>query len=160
MAACEENRRCMLRTRKAAIGALHRKVMLTQIANLRRWAAVWGAGVIAGAYALFAYSIAAAQTDPLPSWNDGAAKQAVIEFVTATTDSTKPTFVPLEQRIAAFDQDGTLWVEKPIYTQVLYCLERVPDLVKAKPELKNVEPFKTVMSGDRAAIAKLPMDQL
>src|SRR5262249_8726145 len=71
-----------------------------------------------------------------------------------------PTFVPPEQRIATFDQDGTLWVEHPIYTQVIYCLERVPDLVKAKPKLKNVEPFKTVMSGDREAVGKLPIQQL
>ena len=63
--------------------------------------------------------------------------------------------MPPEERIATFDQDGTLWVEHPMYTQVMYCLERVPALVKAKPELANVEPFKTVMSGDREAMAKL-----
>src|SRR5262245_19554343 len=97
---------------------------------------------------------------PLPSWNDGLAKQSILEFVRATTDSSKPTFVPPEERIATFDQDGTLWVEHPIYSQVVYCLDRVPDLVKANPKLKNVEPFKTVMSGDREAIAKLPMKQL
>jgi phosphoserine phosphatase len=114
----------------------------------------------AAAVALFTHSFAAAQTDPLPSWNDGAAKQAIVAFVKATTDNAEPTFVPPEQRIATFDQDGTLWVEHPLYSQVVYCLDRVPDLVKAKPELKNIEPFKTVMSGDRAAIAKLRMDQL
>src|SRR5262245_48982014 len=63
-----------------------------------------------------------AQTDPLPSWNDGAAKQAIINFVRATTDSASPKFVPPEERIAAFDQDGTLWVEHPMYSQVVYCL--------------------------------------
>ena len=63
--------------------------------------------------------------------------------------------MPPEERIATFDQDGTLWVEHPIYSQVMYCLDRVPAVVKAKPELANVEPFKTVMSGDREAIAKL-----
>jgi len=103
---------------------------------------------------------ARAADDPLALWNDGTAKQAIVEFVQATTDSTKPTFVPPEARIATFDQDGTLWVEHPIYSQVVYCLERVPDLVKAKPELKDVEPFKTVMSGNREAIAKLPMHDL
>ena len=104
--------------------------------------------------------IAHAAQDPLPSWNDGPARQAIIEFVKATTDTASPKFVPPEARIATFDQDGTTWVEKPMYTQVMYCLERVPALAKAKPELKNVEPFKTVLSGDRAAMAKFTMADL
>lgn len=93
--------------------------------------------------------------DPLPSWNDGLVKTSLIEFVQAVTDSSKPTFVPVEARIATFDQDGTLWVEHPIYSQVMYMLDRVPAIVEAKPELKEVEPFKTVLSGDRKAIAQL-----
>ena len=103
---------------------------------------------------------AQAQTDPLPSWNDGAAKQAIVKFVQATTTQGNPQFVPPAERIATFDQDGTLWVEHPMYSQVIYCLDRVPAVVKAKPELANVEPFKTVMSGDREAMAKLSMDDL
>src|SRR5262245_18578790 len=83
-----------------------------------------------------------AQTDPLPSWSEGAAKQAIVKFVQDTTTQGSSTFVPPEARIATFDQDGTLWVEHPIYTQVLYCLDRVPAVVKAKPELAKVEPFK------------------
>jgi phosphoglycolate phosphatase-like HAD superfamily hydrolase len=98
--------------------------------------------------------------DPLLSWNDGPAKQAILEFVKTTTTEGSPQFVPSEARIATFDQDGTLWVEHPMYTQVTYCLERVPALVKEKPELKNKEPFKTVLSGNREAIAKLSTDQL
>ena len=101
-----------------------------------------------------------AQGDPLPSWNDGASKKAIVEFVEATTTQGRPQFVPPEDRIATFDQDGTLWVEHPMYSQVMYCLERVPAVVKAKPELANVEPFKTVMSGDREAMARLSMDDL
>jgi phosphoserine phosphatase len=102
-----------------------------------------------------------AQTaDPLSSWNDGPAKQAVVEFVKATTTQGSPQFVPPEARIATFDQDGTLWVEHPMYTQVTYCLERVPALVEKKPELKNREPFKTVLSGNREAMAKLSQDDL
>ena len=62
-----------------------------------------------------------------------------------------PKFVPPEERIATFDQDGTLWVEHPVYSQLMYCLDRVPALAEEKPELKNVEPFKTVLSGDREA---------
>jgi len=98
--------------------------------------------------------------DPLASWNDGAAKQAIVEFVKATTTQGNPQFVPPEARIATFDQDGTLWVEHPMYTQVVYCLERVPALVKTRPELKNKEPFKTVLSGNREAMARLSQDDL
>ena len=101
-----------------------------------------------------------AETDPLPSWNEGPTKQAIIEFVKTTTDSKSPTFVSPEQRIATFDQDGTLWVEHPMYTQVLYCFHRVAKLAEAQPELKEREPFKTLLSGDHAAIAKLPMKDL
>jgi phosphoserine phosphatase len=94
-------------------------------------------------------------SDPLPSWNEGDAKQAIIKFVHVTTDSTDSTYVKPGERIATFDQDGTLWVEKPIYSQVFYCLDRVPEVVKEKPALKTVEPFKTVLTGNMAAITKL-----
>jgi phosphoglycolate phosphatase-like HAD superfamily hydrolase len=99
---------------------------------------------------------AQAQTDPLPSWNDGAAKKAIVDFVKTTTTQGSPQFVPPNERIATFDQDGTLWVEQPMYSQLMYVLDRVPAVVKAKPELAKVEPFKTVLSGNREAIAKLP----
>jgi hypothetical protein len=69
---------------------------------------------------------ASAQTDPLPSWNDGPAKQAIVEFVRATTDKASSKFVPPEARIAAFDQDGTTWVEQPMYAQVMFALHQVP----------------------------------
>lgn len=101
-----------------------------------------------------------AADDPLPSWNDGQVKQAILQFVQATTDQSNPKFVASDERIATFDQDGTLWVEHPMYTQVVYCLERVPALAAKKPELKNVEPFKTVLSGNREAIAKLTLQDL
>ena len=103
---------------------------------------------------------AQAQADPLPSWNDGSAKQAIVDFVRATTDRSSASYVAPEDRIAVFDQDGTLWVEHPMYTQVVFALERVPAVVAKKPELKNVEPFKTVLSGDREAMARLPMRDL
>ena len=82
---------------------------------------------------------AIAQFGPLSSWNDGAAKQAIIDFVRATTEPGSPKFVPPQERIATFDQDGTLWVEHPIYSQVVYCLDRVPAVVEKEPKLKNVE---------------------
>jgi phosphoglycolate phosphatase-like HAD superfamily hydrolase len=103
---------------------------------------------------------AQAARDPLPSWNEGPAKQAIVDFVRATTDKGSTKFVPPAERIATFDQDGTLWVEYPMYSQVVYCLERVPVLAAEKLELKEVEPFKTVLSGDREAIAKLPLPEL
>jgi phosphoglycolate phosphatase-like HAD superfamily hydrolase len=98
--------------------------------------------------------------DPLPSWNNTPAKKAIIEFVKETTTQGNPKFVSPAERIATFDQDGTLWVEHPMYSQVVYCLERVPVAVKAKPELANSEPFKTVLSGNREAMAKLSMNDL
>jgi phosphoglycolate phosphatase-like HAD superfamily hydrolase len=101
-----------------------------------------------------------AADDPLPSWSNGAAKDAIVKFVHATTDAASPGFVPLAERIATFDQDGTLWVEHPIYTQLVYCFDRVPDLVKAKPELAKAEPFRTVLTGDREAIARLGLEPL
>ena len=113
-----------------------------------------------GVESLFPPEALAQGQDPLPSWNDGAAKQAILNFVHVTTTSSSRDFVPAAERVACFDQDGTTWVEQPIYTQVVYCLNRVPDLVKAKPELANEEPFKTVMSGDRTAMAKLPTPDL
>jgi hypothetical protein len=90
-----------------------------------------------------------ASSGALPSWNDGQTKQAILDFVRVTTDPASPKLVPPEERIATFDQDGTLWVEHPIYSQLVYCFDRVPAVVKAKPGLANVEPFKTVLSGDR-----------
>jgi len=109
---------------------------------------------------MVAASTAAADTDALPSWNDGPAKSAIMEFVQATTDKSSSKFVPPAERIATFDQDGTLWVSHPMYAQVVYCLDRVPAVVKSKPELAKVEPFKTVLSGNREAMAKLSMKDL
>ena len=120
-----------------------------------------GRRIVLALGALGLLTIAArAQTDPLPSWNDGAAKLAILAFVKETTTPGSPAFVPEPERIATFDQDGTLWVEKPMYSQVIYCLDRVPAVVREKPELANVEPFKTVLSGDREAMARLSMDDL
>ena len=93
----------------------------------------------------------ATQGAALSSWNEGPA---------TTTDRSSESYVAPAERIAVFDQDGTLWVEHPMYSQVVYCLDRVPAVVAKKPELRNVEPFKTVLSGNREAIAKLPMREL
>lgn len=104
-----------------------------------------------------------ATAEPLQSWNPGPAKQAILNFVKQTTDKASPQFVPPAERIATFDQDGTLWVEQPMYSQVMYVLESVPALLKAKPELAKVAPFSTVMEvlkGDHAAMKKLTEEDL
>ena len=111
--------------------------------------------------ALLALGVRAhAQTDPLPSWNDGPAKQAVVEFIQATTTQGSPKFVPPAERIATFDQDGTTWVEQPLYSQVMFAFHQVGVLAKKDPKVAGGEPFKTVLSGDRAAIAKLAIKDL
>ncbi len=101
-----------------------------------------------------------AQPDPLPSWNDGPAKRAIIYFVEETTNEAGSGFVTPNNRVATFDQDGTLWVEHPVYTQVIYCLDRVREILKTRPELANTEPFRTVFSGKSDAIARLSMEDL
>jgi|SRR6185312_14429497 len=97
-------------------------------------------------------AVARAEPDPLPSWNEGAAKQAIATFVRATTDRGSPTFVRPEERIATFDQDGTLWVEHPLYTQAMFALDRVRALAPRHPGWKTTAPFRAVLAGDRAAI--------
>ncbi len=112
-------------------------------------------GVLVGAAILALASRVHAQGDHLSSWNNGPAKAAIIEFVEATTTKGSPDFVPQAERIATFDNDGTLWVEQPMYTQLVYILAQVPGLVKANPALAGEEPFTTILSGNREAMAKL-----
>ena len=115
--------------------------------------------MLGGAAALSLAGRAGAESDPLPSWNAGPAKDAIVKFVHATTDAASPNFVPLAERIATFDQDGTLWVEHPIYTQLVLLRSRA-GACEGKPELAKVEPFKTVLTGDREAIASCRCDDL
>jgi phosphoserine phosphatase len=98
--------------------------------------------------------------DPLPSWNDGAAKSAIVAFVKATTDSSSKDFVRPQDRIATFDQDGTLWVEHPMYTQLAFVLSRLAELAPQHPEWKTSEPFKSTLAGDLAAFANFTMADL
>ena len=97
----------------------------------------------------------AANEDALPSWNEGAAKKAILAFVKETTEKESPSFIPREKRIATFDQDGTLWVEQPMYTQAIFALESIKTLAPAHPEWKDKEPFKSLLAGDQKAIASL-----
>ena len=90
--------------------------------------------------------------DPLPSWTDGAAKKAIVDFVARTTTIGSPDYVPVEDRIATFDNDGTLWTEYPIYTQFSFVLDRVKALASQHPEWKNTQPFSAVLDGDTKAV--------
>ena len=91
--------------------------------------------------------------DPLPSWNDGPSKKAIVDFVGRATKEGGPDFVPVAQRIATFDNDGTLWAEQPIYFQLAFAFDRVKALAPAHPEWKEKQPFKGVIEGDMKAIA-------
>ena len=94
-----------------------------------------------------------AQPDPLPSWNDGAAKQAIVDFVARVIREGGPDYVKPAERIAAFDNDGTLWAEQPVYFQVQFALDRVRALAAQHPEWKDRQPFKAVIEGDAQAVA-------
>lgn len=96
----------------------------------------------------FAASVAHAATDPLPSWNDGAVKQAIVAFVAATTKAGSPNFVPVAERIAVFDNDGTLWAEQPMYFQLAFALDRVRTLAPQNPRWKTEEPFASILAKD------------
>ena len=89
-----------------------------------------------------------ATDDPLPSWNDGQAKQSVIEFVAKVTKEGSPEFVPAAERIAVFDNDGTLWAEQPMYFQAFFAFDRIKALSPQHPEWKDKEPFASVLKGD------------
>ena len=92
--------------------------------------------------------------DPLPSWNDGPTKQSIMDFVAKVSKEGSPDFVPPEQRIATFDNDGTLWCEQPMYFQLLFALDRVKALAPQHPEWKTKEPFASLLKGDlKAALA-------
>jgi phosphoglycolate phosphatase-like HAD superfamily hydrolase len=100
---------------------------------------------------LLAFAIAPCgfgQGDPLASWNDGAAKQAILKFVAETTKAGAPGFVPPERRIATFDNDGTLWAEQPIYFQFAFGLDRVKAMAPQHPDWKTKEPYKSLLAGD------------
>ncbi|MGW8315740.1 MAG: HAD family hydrolase, partial [Bacteroidales bacterium] len=92
-------------------------------------------------------------TDPLPSWNEGNAKRSIIEFVSETTDSLNPAFIGVPDRIAVFDNDGTLWSEKPVYFQLIFAMDRVRQLAPEHPEWKDQQPFRAVLENDLETLA-------
>jgi phosphoglycolate phosphatase-like HAD superfamily hydrolase len=105
-------------------------------------------------------AFAAKAHDPLPSWNEGPAKKAILEFVAAVTDENGKDYVAPEDRIATFDNDGTLWVEYPMYTQVLFAFDRVKELAPQHPEWKTTQPFKALLEGDMKTVGASGMKGL
>ena len=97
-------------------------------------------------------ALAQAQGDPLPSWNEGATKASILDFVARVTTQGGPYFVPVEQRIATFDNDGTLWIEQPMYIQLAFALDRVKVMAPMHPEWKTKQPFAAVLDGDLKAV--------
>jgi phosphoglycolate phosphatase-like HAD superfamily hydrolase len=94
-----------------------------------------------------------AQGDPLPSWNDGAVKKSIIDFVSRVTTQSGTDFVPVEQRIATFDNDGTLWCEQPVYFQVAFAFDRIKAMAPQHPEWKTTQPFKAILEKDTQVLA-------
>jgi len=88
--------------------------------------------------------------DPLPSWNEGSTKDAIMDFVTNTTNESHPDYVPAEERIATFDNDGTLWCEYPDYVQSLFMFDRIREMAAEHPEWNDTEPFRSIISGERS----------
>ena len=96
---------------------------------------------------------ALAETGPMPSWNDGPTKQAIVDFVQKTTDKSSPAFIPPAERIVTFDNDGTLWPSHPMYTQLAFALDRIKALAPKHPEWKTQQPFKAVLDNNMKALA-------
>jgi hypothetical protein len=113
------------------------------------------AGFLSATLLLGSLSLAGAHADDaLPSWNDGPSKRAIMEFVTRVTRQGGPDFVTPAERIATFDNDGTLWAEQPLYFQVLFAIDRVKALASQHPEWRDTEPFASLLKGDlKAALA-------
>jgi phosphoglycolate phosphatase-like HAD superfamily hydrolase len=111
--------------------------------------------VLARLAACVLLALPAAAQDPLPSWNDGAAKAAILDFVESVTDAGGPDFVPPPERIATFDNDGTLITEQPMYFQIQFAQDQVRAMLPVHPDWNTTEPFATLLHGDRAALAAL-----
>ena len=113
-----------------------------------RFARGWFAHAAVALCLVVCGTASAARTDPLPSWNEGKNKHAIIDFVGRVTKKGSPDFVPVDARVATFDNDGTLWAEQPMYFQLLFALERVKETARQHPEWKDKEPFSLLLKGD------------
>lgn len=119
---------------------IHRRAVLTGL-------------LVSAAATLVLKTGALAQGNPLPSWRDGKAKQSILDFVASVTREGSPGFVPVPQRVAAFDNDGTLWCEHPMYVQLAFALDQVKAMAPEHPEWKKKQPFKAVLDNDMRALA-------
>ena len=118
------------------------------IARRALLAALFGLGFVG-----WAGHDARAQSDPLPSWNDSAAKKSITDFVTRVTVQGGADFVPVPERIATFDNDGTLWCEQPVYFQLAFAFDRAKAMAPQHPEGKTTQPFKALLDKDMKALA-------
>lgn len=118
------------------------------------------AGIVASVSAVASSRASGAPASPLPSWNNNASKHSILDFVERVSSSGRQDFVPVQDRIAVFDNDGTLWSEKPAYFQLAFALDQVSATASQHPEWQTQEPYKTVLSGDPTALAKLNEKQI
>jgi phosphoglycolate phosphatase-like HAD superfamily hydrolase len=109
--------------------------------------------LLAVGFVVVACASTLAQNDPLPSWNDGAVKKSITDFVSRVTTQGGADFIPAEQRIATFDNDGTLWCEQPVYVQVAFAVDRIKAMAPQHPEWKTTQPFKAILDKDMKALA-------
>jgi len=124
--------------------------LLNRLISRRRWLA---AAALSGLLAACAPMPGAMPSgDPLPSWNEGANKQRIVDFVNAVSTEGSKDFVPAPERIAVFDNDGTLWLEYPLYTQFVFVLDRINAMAPQHPEWKDKEPYKSLLAGDMKGV--------
>jgi len=123
------------------LSRVDRRVLLSSLAMLPLLSASLGST-----------AVLAQSRDTLPSWNEGATKASILDFVARVTTQGGPYFVPVDQRIATFDNDGTLWVEQPMYVQLAFALDRVKVMAPMHPEWKTKQPFAGVLDGDLKAV--------
>ena len=109
--------------------------------------------LVLGLLSFTSFEARAADRDPLPSWNDGPTKQSILDFVAAVTKEGGPAYVAPAERVATFDNDGTLWIEQPIYNQFAFAIDRVKATSNQRPEWKTQEPFASILKGDLKALA-------
>jgi phosphoglycolate phosphatase-like HAD superfamily hydrolase len=119
-------------------------------APVRAWLWLW----------LLLCPLALMAAEPLPSWREGPSKTAIVAFVQAVTDQSAKTYVPPAERIAVFDNDGTLWSEQPAYFQLLFALDEVKRMAPQHPQWKDTQPFKAVLENDQQALGAAGMDGL
>jgi hypothetical protein len=122
---------------------------MTMLSRRTVLAAVLALGLFGGAVV----DVRAAGPDPLPSWNDGPTKQSILDFVAAVTKEGGPDYVAPAERVATFDNDGTLWIEQPIYTQFAFAIDRVKATSNQHPEWKTQKPFASILKGDLKGLA-------